>query len=61
MNLPSHHEDYTVATACALACGTFTPDDEEEWVADDPRSCFNCLNRRWTASAITCMKDNAAK
>ena len=50
------NEDYEAAVACALACGDFTPDDEDEQVADDPRSCFNCRKRRWTATAITCMK-----
>lgn len=57
MQLPSHHEDYATATACALACNAFTPDDEDELVADDPRSCFNCLKRRWTANSMTCMKE----
>ena len=58
MPLPAHHEDYAAAAACAMACRGFVPDDEDEWAADVPRSCFNCRLRRWTATGITCMKDS---
>jgi hypothetical protein len=27
---------------------------EEELVADDPRSCYNCRHRRWTAASFAC-------
>lgn len=56
MHLPKHHEDYSAAATRARECSVFIPDDEDEWVADEPRSCFNCLKRRWTASGMVCMK-----
>jgi len=48
------HEDWTGAAFIAASCVRFLPDVEEELVADDPRSCYNCRHRRWTASAFTC-------
>jgi len=57
MQFPLHHEDYEAAMACALACGGFIADDEDEWAADDLCSCFNCLKRRWTPSSMICMNE----
>jgi len=59
MKLPEHHADYETAKACALVCTFFSADDEDEWAADDPRSCFNCLKRRWTPIGITCMNEGS--
>ncbi|MGE5389475.1 MAG: hypothetical protein ACM3PE_00265 [Deltaproteobacteria bacterium] len=46
--------DYEVVAAIAKKCPAFKPDDEDEMVADEPVSCYNCLFRRWTASSFTC-------
>jgi hypothetical protein len=32
----------------------FHPDVEEEQVADEDRSCYNCRYRRWTAASFVC-------
>ena len=42
--------------AIALACAAFEQDVEEEWVAQEPVSCYNCRYRRFTAAGILCMK-----
>jgi len=45
------------AASQASVCLHFSPDEEEEQVADDPVSCFNCRYRRWTDKAsFTCLK-----
>jgi len=49
------HEEWQGAALMADRCVKFLPDVEEELVADDPRSCYNCRQRRWTASSFTCM------
>jgi hypothetical protein len=41
----------------AKACRTFLPDVEEELVADEAVSCYNCRYRRWQADAIACLAD----
>jgi hypothetical protein len=33
----------------------FIPDVEEELIADDPRSCYNCRYRRWQADSVVCL------
>ncbi|HZV82279.1 MAG TPA: hypothetical protein VFF53_08935 [Geobacteraceae bacterium] len=48
------HEDWQSAALLAAHCQKFLPDVEEELVADDPRSCYNCRLRRWTVSSFTC-------
>jgi hypothetical protein len=48
-------EDWAAAARWAEACAAFVPDVEEEQVADEPVSCYNCRYRRWTADAVTCM------
>ena len=48
------HEDWQGAALMAAVCGRFIPDVEEELVADDPRSCYNCRLRRWTATSFAC-------
>ena len=47
-------ENWAAAAAAALECPGFTPDVEEEQVADEPRSCYNCRYRRWSAASFTC-------
>jgi hypothetical protein len=32
----------------------FHPDVEEELIADEARSCYNCRYRRWTAVSFSC-------
>ena len=48
------HEDWPAAAAMAAGCSSFRPDVEEELVADEARSCYNCRYRRWTAASFTC-------
>jgi hypothetical protein len=44
------------AARIAALCATFSPDDEDEQVADDLLSCYNCRYRRWTAVSFSCCK-----
>lgn len=48
-------EDWALAAAAAHRCSGFIPDDEDEQVADEPRSCYNCRYRRWQPSGILCL------
>jgi hypothetical protein len=50
--------DWAEAARIAAGCETFSPDDEDEQVADEPRSCHNCRYRRWTAASFSCCKEN---
>jgi hypothetical protein len=47
-------ESWLAATAVASDCRSFSLDVDEEIVADEERSCYNCRYRRWTASSFTC-------
>lgn len=47
-------EDFAAAARAALACAIFRPDEEDEWVTDEERSCYNCRYRRWTADSFLC-------
>ncbi len=49
------HVAYNQASQAAVACEDFRPDVEEEWVADEERSCYNCRLRRWTAESFVCL------
>ena len=49
------NEAWAEAARTAENCSRFHPDEEDEWVADEPRSCYNCRFRRWTAQAFTCL------
>lgn len=49
-------EAWEKAAAMARACRFFTADDEDEWTADEARSCYNCRYRRWTVETFACMK-----
>lgn len=46
--------DWAGAAAEAEQCLAFKPDVEEEMVADETVSCYNCRFRRWTASSFAC-------
>lgn len=48
-------EAFELASEAAAGCRDFRPDVEEEWVADEERSCYNCRLRRWTAESFTCL------
>jgi hypothetical protein len=45
----------------AEVCPVFLADDEDEWVSDDPVSCFNCRFRRWTAESFICVHPQACR
>jgi hypothetical protein len=47
-------ESWAAAASAALDCSRFAVDVDEELVADDERSCYNCRYRRWSASSFTC-------
>ncbi len=49
------NEAWGAAAKVAEGCLRFTPDEEDEWVADESRSCYNCRFRRWTAQAFACL------
>ena len=49
-------DDWNQGHATALACSQFKQDVEEEWVAEELISCYNCRYRRWTQTGIQCMK-----
>ena len=51
---PGGKEDWAGAARIAAACASFRPDVEEEQVADEADSCYNCRYRRWTAASFTC-------
>lgn len=48
-------ESWTAAARAALDCFSFASDVEEELIADDERSCYNCRYRRWSAASFTCL------
>jgi len=54
---PATRYDWPDAARIAASCAGFHPDEEDEQVADEPVSCFNCRYRRWTASSFTCCKE----
>jgi len=53
------HDDWTGTARLAAACSCFADDVEDEQVSDDPRSCYNCRFRRWTATSFVCAKKSA--
>ncbi len=56
---PGGTEDWDGAAQQASRCGSFSPDVEEEWTADEERSCYNCRYRRWTAASFVCRSPRA--
>jgi hypothetical protein len=57
MKVPLGRDDWSGAACIAIACKTFHPDEDDEQIADEPRSCYNCRYRRWTVTAFTCCKE----
>lgn len=49
-------EDWEAAAHIAQECPGFKPDDEDEMVADEAISCYNCRYRRWTIKSFVCCK-----
>jgi len=49
-------EDWSVVAEIAAKCADFKADDEDEMVADEPVSCYNCCYRRWTLKSFVCCK-----
>ena len=49
-------EDFTSAAEASLDCENFKIDDEDELVAEQDRSCYNCRYRRWTVDSFVCLK-----
>lgn len=45
----------------AAACGHFQEDVDDEQVADESVSCYNCRYRRWTANSFLCLKNVVKK
>lgn len=52
----SGKEDWEGAAFVAESCPGFHMDVEEELIADELVSCYNCRYRRWTADAFDCLK-----
>lgn len=53
----AHGKDaFAAAAQIAARCPQFRPDSEEEWTAEEERSCYNCRYRRWTADSFQCVK-----
>lgn len=49
-------DDWAGAAKAAAGCSCFHADVDEEIIADEPVSCYNCRYRRWTADSFTCQK-----
>jgi len=47
-------QDWAVAARIAGDCPHFKEDDEDELVADEASSCYNCCYRRWTVKSFIC-------
>ncbi|MGI6422381.1 MAG: hypothetical protein ACOX0N_09330 [Syntrophomonadaceae bacterium] len=47
---------WAAAAQQANLCPAFKADDEDEWVADQAISCYNCAYRRWTQDSFVCCK-----
>jgi hypothetical protein len=51
-------EDWAVVAQIAENCPGFRPDDEDERIADEDVSCYNCRYRRWTMNSFVCLNKN---
>jgi len=47
-------ESWDAAARVARDCSSFAADVDEELIADEQRSCYNCRYRRWSAASFTC-------
>ncbi|WP_136523419.1 hypothetical protein [Geomonas ferrireducens] len=52
-------EAWSLAEQAALACTCFVPDVEEEQLAEEDRSCYDCRYRRWSVESFTCLRGAA--
>jgi len=50
-------DEWTTAAGLAADCNVFRSDVEEEQVADERISCYNCRYRRWVANGICCLAE----
>jgi hypothetical protein len=48
-------ENWVAAARLAADCDSFYPDVEEEQIAEERVSCYNCRYRRWMVDAVSCM------
>lgn len=53
---PLGKEAWQEAVEAARTCTHFSVDDEDEWVSEEERSCYNCRYRRWTPESFVCLK-----
>lgn len=52
-----HGKDaWQAAARAAEECAAFAADVDEELVAEEERSCYNCRFRRWSATSFNCLK-----
>ncbi|HEX3012217.1 MAG TPA: hypothetical protein VHQ70_09340 [Syntrophomonadaceae bacterium] len=51
-------EDWQTAARIAENCPGFKADDEDEMVADEDVSCYNCRFRRWTEKSFVCCRQD---
>lgn len=47
-------QDWEAVAKIAGDCPRFKEDDEDELVADEAISCYNCSYRRWTVQSFVC-------
>lgn len=47
--------DWASGHAIASSCPQFFEDVEEEWLAQEPVSCYNCRYRRFVKNGIICI------
>lgn len=56
IEFPLGCDNWPAAARIAGRCTDFSPDTEEEQVADEALSCYNCRYRRWSASSVDCCR-----
>lgn len=56
MEFANGKRDWQTTGRIATGCPHFCFDTEEEIVAEDVVSCYNCRYRRWTSGSFTCIK-----
>lgn len=49
-------QDWAAVARIAQECTAFKEDDEDEMVAEETISCYNCCYRRWTVKSFVCCK-----
>lgn len=49
-------QDWLLAASIAGRCPNFILDYEEELIAEEEVSCYNCRYRRWTEGSFLCLK-----